>query len=142
MKVKGISANRRTTPPYIVRMQNEMLDYLCTYREIEDIPEAQDTLFSVYKQYQDNMNHADLRDFIITRRIGKQNYHKQCIAQAVVDTYKEHHVTIEPGMDAAFLVRDEKRLVVDPSWDAQGIDTRYYKRLLDKAYEEVTSMLP
>lgn len=142
MKVKGISANRRTTPPYIVRMQNEMLDYLCTYREIDDIADARDTLFSVYTQYLDTMNHADLRDFIITRRIGKQNYNKQCIAQAVVDKYKEHHVTIEPGMDAAFLVRDEKRLVVDPSWDAQGIDTQYYKRLLDKAYEEVVSMLP
>jgi len=40
------------------------------------------------------------------------------------------------------VVRDEKRLVVDPSWDAEGIDVRYYRRLLDKAYEEVIGMLP
>lgn len=142
MKVKGVSTNRRTTPPYVVRMQNEMFDILGTYQEIDDIPDARDTLYSVYRRYLDTMNHADLRDFIITRRIGKHTYNKQCIAQAVLDTYKEHHVTIEPGMDASFLVRDEKRLIVDPSWDAQGIDTRYYKRLLDKAYEEVVSMLP
>ena len=40
-------------------------------------------------------------------------------------------------MDAAFLVQDEKKLLVDPSWEPQGIDTRYYHGLLEKAYDEV-----
>ncbi|MDD3573933.1 MAG: hypothetical protein PHD71_02750 [Methanospirillum sp.] len=43
---------------------------------------------------------------------------------------------------AIYLVRDEKRLIVDPSWDAKEIDTQYYKLLLDKAYEEIVRMLP
>ncbi|OQB35912.1 MAG: DNA polymerase 1 [Euryarchaeota archaeon ADurb.Bin165] len=142
MKVKGVLANRRTTPPYVARMQNEMMEHLCTCQSIDDIPPELDHLSALYMQYLENLHSADVRDFVITRRIGRRNYNKRCIAQAVVDRYKEYNVSLEPGMDASFVVRDEKRLVVDPSWDAEGIDARYYRRLLDKAYEEVIGMLP
>ncbi len=142
MKIKGVLANRRTTPPYIVRMQNEMLEYLGTYQHSADLADAREELFSLYTHYKENLNHADLRDFIITRRIGRAQYNRHCIAQAVLDRYRDCNVPLEPGMDASFLVRDEKRLIVDPSWDPQGIDTQYYGRILDKAYEEVTCMLP
>lgn len=54
-----------------------------------------------------------------------------------IDTWKK-----KMEKKATYLVRDEKRLIVDPSWDAKEIDTQYYKLLLDKAYEEIVRMLP
>jgi DNA polymerase elongation subunit (family B) len=107
MKIKGVLANRRTTPPYIVRMQNEMLEYLGTYQHSADLADAREELFSLYTHYKENLNHADLRDFIITRRIGRAQYNRHCIAQAVLDRYRDCNVPLEPGMDASFLVRDE-----------------------------------
>lgn len=51
--------------------------------------------------------------------------------------YKSYGVELVPGMDASFIVRDEKGLKVDPAFDPKGADVKYYQRLLDKAWEEV-----
>ena len=40
-------------------------------------------------------------------------------------------------MDANFVVRDAARHIVDPEWNIRGIDVSYYRKLLDKAAEEI-----
>ncbi|MGV8110015.1 type B DNA-directed DNA polymerase [Methanospirillum sp.] len=138
MKMKGISINRRTTPPYIARMQTDMIEHLAQYQDARQLHHAREILHNLYTKYRHDLSSTDPEELIITRRIGKEKYKSHCIAQAVLDTYREYNVTIEPGMDASFLVRNEERLLVDPSWDPKGIDIRYYNRLLKKAYQEVS----
>lgn len=55
----------------------------------------------------------------------------------MIDAYRSSGVELVPGMDASYLVRDEKRLLVDPAFDPKGVDIKYYQRLLDRAWEEV-----
>ncbi len=141
IKMRGIAARRTDMPPYVRRMQQEMLDCLATVPGIDDISCAKPGIDSLYRQYFDGILDADLSDLVITRRIGRERYAKRCIAQAVLDRYREDGITIRPGMNASYLVRDEKHHEIDPSWDLTSIDAAYYRRLIDRAYGEVTYAL-
>jgi DNA polymerase I len=91
----------------------------------------------LYHQYREGVGGADISKLVITRRIGRETYQKRCIPQAVIDTYRAHGVDLVPGMDASYLVRDEKSLQVDPAFDPKWVDVKYYQRLIDKAWEDV-----
>lgn len=138
VKIKGISAGRKDVPAYVSGMQEKMIHLLGTCKMTHEFPEVRDEINRIYHEYRNGIIHADLKDLVITRRIGRERYASRCMAQAVLDRYRECGVEIRPGMDASYLVRDEARHIVDPSWEPQGVDTRYYQRLIDKAYQEVS----
>lgn len=140
-KIKGIAASRRNSPPYVARMQKDLITELATCKEIADFQLIKNNLKNIYASYSDNLGTTDIHDLIIKRRIGKKKYGKRCIAQAILDRYHHSGIELLPGMDAEYLVRDEKRLLVDPSWDPQGCDNQYYQRLLKKAYDEVMQVV-
>ncbi|PWR74943.1 type B DNA-directed DNA polymerase [Methanospirillum stamsii] len=140
VKIKGLSSNRRNVPPYVAQMQKELIEELATCTDFSQFHEVKENFEDIYSDYTSNLKNVDMQELIITRRIGREQYKKRCIAQAVLDRYRACGVDLKPGMDAAYLVRDEKKLLVDPSWEMQGFDTHYYKRLLEKAYDEVAGV--
>ncbi len=137
IKTRGIAARRRNTPPYIQKMQEEMITRMATVPEVEEMRGLLPELKILYHQYREGVGGADISKLVITRRIGRETYQKRCIPQAVIDTYRAHGVDLVPGMDASYLVRDEKSLQVDPAFDPKWVDVKYYQRLIDKAWEEV-----
>lgn len=137
MKTRGVAARRRNSPPYVQRMQAEMITLMAAESAVEEIARLWPDVRQIYHHYSDGINDADLADLVITRRIGREKYQKRCIPQAVIDTYRSYGVELVPGMDASYLVRDEKGLQVDPSFDPKGVDTSYYQRLIDRAWGEV-----
>lgn len=137
VKTRGVALRRRNTPPYIQRMQEEMITLMALESETEEISRLWPEVKQIYHSYSDGLSSAELSDMVITRRIGRERYQKRCIPQAVIDTYGSYGVELVPGMDASYLVRDEKRLKVDPSFDPKGVDISYYKRLIDRAWGEV-----
>ena len=78
-----------------------------------------------------------MAEMVITRRIGRETYKNRCIPQAVIDSYRSYGVELVPGMDASYVIRDEKGLLVDPAFNLKGVDVKYYQRLIDKAWEEI-----
>lgn len=137
IKARGIATRRRNTPRYIQRMQDEMLTLMAAESDIEDMYRLWPGIRDLYHRYSEGLSHADRTELVITRRIGREKYQKRCIPQAVIDTYRSHGVELIPGMDASYLVRDEKGLLVDPAFDPKGVDIRYYQRLIDRAWGEI-----
>ncbi|MDD1730343.1 MAG: type B DNA-directed DNA polymerase [Methanospirillum sp.] len=137
IKVRGIAARRRNTPRYIQRMQEEMFTLMASESRIADITRCWPEIREIYHRYSEGLKTADFEDLVIKRRIGREKYQKRCIPQAVINTYQSYGVDLAPGMDASFVVRDEKDLLVDPDFDPKGIDIRYYQRILDRAWKEV-----
>ena len=118
-------------------MQEEMLTLRASESEIERLGSLLPELKWIYQRYRDEIGTTPLKDLVITRRIGRERYQNKCIPQAVIDVYRMYGVELVPGMDASFIVRDEKGLKVDPAFDPKDADVQYYRRLLDKAWEEV-----
>jgi DNA polymerase I len=137
IKTRGVASRRRNTPPYVQRMQEEMIKLMATESDVDDISRLWQEVKQIYQHYSDEVSNADLSDLVITRRIGREKYQKRCIPQAVIDIYRSYGVELVPGMDASYLVRDEKGLQVDPSFDPKGADILYYQRLIDRAWREV-----
>ena len=137
IKARGVAARRRNTPRHIQRMQEEMFALMASEPCIEDIARCWPEMREIYHRYSEGLITADFEDLVIKRRIGREKYQKKCIPQAVINTYRSYGVELAPGMDASFVVRDEKGLQVDPAFDPKGIDIRYYQRLLDRAWAEV-----
>ncbi|PWR69844.1 type B DNA-directed DNA polymerase [Methanospirillum lacunae] len=137
IKARGVAARRRNTPAYIRQMQEAMLTLMAHEHEVNAIASHWSEVRDLYRQYSNGLRDADPRDLVIKRRIGKERYQNKCIPQAVIDVYRQYGVELVPGMDASFIVRDEKGLLVDPSFDPKGIDARYYQRLLDRAWKEI-----
>jgi len=46
-------------------------------------------------------------------------------------------ISLAPGMEIEYVVRDAKKWAVDPERDASGFDEIYYTNLLEKAWAEV-----
>jgi DNA polymerase I len=137
MKYRGVAARRRTSPPYVQQMQNEMFDLMATAKTIKELIRLQNDIRNIHSHYRNEISHADISELVITRRIGRDAYQNQCMAQAILMTYQTHGVYLKPGMDASYIVRDEKRIIADPAFDPQGADIGYYRKLIDKAFEEV-----
>ena len=137
IKYRGVAARRRTMPPYVQRMQQDLFALMATERDRDQLFRLHDEVRRLYRRYRDELPAADPADLVITRRIGRDSYQKHGIAQAVLDSYRAHGVELKPGMDASYLVRDEKKIIADPAFDPQGIDIGYYQRLVDNAWSEV-----
>ena len=137
IKMRGVAARRRNTPPYIKSMQKEMLTLMTGVPDIDDLERLWPDMREIYQRYREGVGYADLSDLVITRRIGREKYKNRCIPQAVIDTFRSQGIELVPGMDASYVVRDEKALQVDPAFDLKGMDMKYYQRLLDSAWEEV-----
>lgn len=137
IKMRGIAARRRDMPPYVRRMQEELLCMLAARRDGAEFFLVEDEAKELYRQYRDRLPVADLRDLVITRRIGREQYRNESVSQAVLRMYRDLGVELKPGMDASYLVMDEEKKLVCPSWDPVSIDQRYYRRLLDRAWKEV-----
>ena len=137
IKTRGVALRRRNTPPYVQQMQEKMIRLMATESEVDDFARLWPEVKQIYRSYYEGIGNADLSELVITRRIGRKKYQKRCIPQAVIDTYQLYDVELVPGMDASYLVRDEKGLQIDPSFDPKGVDISYYQRLVDRAWNEV-----
>lgn len=124
-------------PPYVRRMQDEMISLLCRQKTIAGILELEDTVRDIYNRYYEGATDTPEEEFILRRRIGQERYAKRCIAGTLIEACREDGIQISPGMDIPYVVRDAQRQVADPEWNMKSIDLNYYRGLIDKAYREI-----
>ena len=74
----------------------------------------------------------------INRRISRLTYAHRCIEGAAVQAYRDHGIGIAPGMKIQYVVTDARRYQVEPAWCAKSFDSGYYRKLIEKAYAEIT----
>ena len=64
------------------------------------------------------------------------NYSHRRKKASAVQAYVKQGISLAPGMEIGYMVKDAKRWEVDPERGASGFDSGYYRKLLEKAWEE------
>jgi DNA polymerase I len=138
IKVRGIAARRKDSPPYISKMQHDLLAVMGEAETPHELRSLEGHVQDLYHEYRKNLACAATHDLIIQRRISRLAYAHRCIEGAAVQAFRERGIEIAPGMKIGYVVRDARRWIVDPEWDVKAFDRGYYQGLLEKAWEEIS----
>jgi DNA polymerase I len=137
IKVRGIAARRHDTPDYVRRMQKDMLEIMSRAESVAELRELGGTVNGIYQRYCSGIWGADVQEFVISRRISRFTYAHRCLEASAVQAYRERGIGVAPGMKITYVVKDAKKYLVEPEWDASVVDAAYYRGLLDKAWAEI-----
>jgi DNA polymerase I len=138
VKIRGIMARKRDTPEYVKRMQLEMFDDLSRANCTEELHQVAPDARAVFERYVLKLEDADPRGFIMRRRIGRTRYEKRSLEASAVEAVRELGISHDPGVEVGYVVRDASTWAVSVEDDTSELDTGYYKKLLEKAWIEVS----
>jgi DNA polymerase I len=138
IKVRGIAARRHDTPTYVREMQRRMLDIMKHAATIAELREVKDEVAGIFREAIADLPEADPDQMSISRRISRLTYTHRGLESAAVQAYRDRAVTVAPGMKIRYVVTDASRYRVEPAWCADTFDPAFYRRLLDRAYTEIT----
>lgn len=125
----------------MLNSQQELFEVLGEARSLEDLRWIEPKAQAVRRKYVAELEQADVRELAIHRRVGRLNYSRRCAEGSAVQAHLKRGITLAPGMEIGYVVRDAKKWAVDPERDASGFDEVYYGKLLDKAWSEVAFAL-
>lgn len=137
MKIRGVMARKGDTPEYVRKMQQELFNVLGAARSQEELGKVESRAKEIYKSYMDGLADADARELAIRRRISRVSYSRRCAEGSAVAACQRQGVSLMPGMEIGYVVRDASCWAVDSEKDASEFDIGYYRKLLDKAWSEV-----
>ena len=132
VKLRGILARRGDTPEYIRRMQEELLEAIGQAKSCEELSLLGERAREIKNRYTTGLGQADPKDLAIHRRVSRINYSRRCAEGSAIKELKEQGITISPGEEISYVVRDANAWTVDTADKASDFDARYYSRLLDK----------
>lgn len=87
------------------------------------------------------MADVNAREMAIHRRVSRLNYSRRCAEASAVKAHLERGISLAPGMEIGYVVRDARKWTVDIERDASGFDAEYYEKLLNKAWDAITFAL-
>lgn len=137
VKVRGIAARRHDTPEFIRSMQQEMLTVMSHAATVAELDDVWETVRAIYRDAVDRLPFAPVQEMVISRRISRLTYARRCIEGAAVMACRKQGASVAPGMQIRYVVTDARRYQAEPVWSARTFDQQYYRRLLDKAWEEI-----
>ena len=79
-----------------------------------------------------------VRELAIHRRVSRLRYSPRCAEALAVQAHLRQGISLAPGMEIGYVVRDARKWEADPERTASGFDAGYYGKLLGKAWEEAT----
>jgi DNA polymerase I len=141
MKIRGVMARKGDTPEYVRRMQHELFDVLAIAKSREKLREVEPVAQAVRKKYMQGLDCVDVRELAIHRRLSRINYSRRCAEASAVQEYRRSGLSLVPGMEIGYVVKDAAKWEVDTEREASGFDAKYYGKLLEKAWEEVSLAL-
>lgn len=118
-------------------MQQELFEVLGEARSLEELSWLEPKAQEVRRKYIAELAQVDVRELAIHRRVSRLNYSRRCAEASAVQAHLKRGITLAPGMEIGYVVRDAKKWAVDTERDASGFDGAYYRMLLDKAWAEV-----
>ena len=134
-------ARKGDTPEYVRKMQEELFGVLSKAKSRRELREVEGLAQEVRKKYLQGINCADIRDLAIRRRLSRTHYSRRCAEASAVKAYQKRGISLAPGMEIGYVVRDAAKWEVDAEGDASKFDAVYYGKLLEKAWEEVAFAL-
>ncbi|MGD0951830.1 MAG: hypothetical protein ABR985_05475 [Methanotrichaceae archaeon] len=136
MKIRGVMARKGDTPEYVNKMQQEVFEVLAEAKSLKDLRRIEPKAREVYRRYMDDLEGADVKELAIHRRVSKLNYSHRCAEASAVQAHKKQGLSLAPGMEIGYVIRDARKWEVDPEKTASKFDTAYYRGLLQKAWKE------
>jgi DNA polymerase, archaea type len=141
MKIRGVMARKGNTPGYVRRMQQELFEVLTHARGKAELHIVEPLAQAIRDRYMQELVGADVKDLAIHRRSSRVSYSRRCAEASAVKAYQKRGLSLVPGMEIRYVVRDAKKWEVDTEKDASEFDARYYGKLLEKAWDELAFVL-
>jgi len=76
------------------------------------------------------------RESTIYARVSRLNYSRRCAEASAVQAHLQQGISLAPGMEIGYVIRDARKWEVDPERTASKFDATYYRGLLEKAWGE------
>lgn len=136
VKIRGVMARKGDTPEYVLKMQQELFEVLGEAKSREELRRVEPRAQEVYRRYMEGLADVDVRELAIHRRVSRLNYSRRCIEASAVKAHLRLGISLAPGMEIGYVVRDACKWEVETERDASGFDAGYYGKLLEKAWVE------
>ena len=122
------------------QLSQELFAVLAGARSLEDLRRIESKAREVYRRYSDELGGADVRVLAIHGRVSRLNYSRKCAEASAVQAHVKQGLSLAPGMEISYVVKDAKKWEVDPARTASEFDAGYskwlHKWLLEKAWGE------
>ena len=132
---------RRDTPEYVHRMQQELFEVLGQARSREELQGILPRAREIARRYRDGLEAAEVRELAIHLRVSRLRYSRRCVEASALQAHLRQGIPLAPGMEIGYVVRDARKWEADPERMARGFDAGYYRKLLEKAWEEAAFVL-
>jgi DNA polymerase I len=137
MKQRGIAARRGDTPACVREMQEKMLGLLCKAHDRAALQECREQVRQIYREAADGLADAPPASLAIRRQISRLRYARACPEASAVAACAAAGIDLSPGMEVSYVVADARTWEVELDWKATRVDLAHYRKLLEKAWEEV-----
>ena len=146
LKVRGLECRRHDTPPFVTRMQREVLAILAEARDFATYCDKLREAREVYQRYQDRLRDGSVaaEELVIRKRLTKApgNYQKNSSTAIAARQLDRAGVKLRPGENIEFIITDARSSLIDDRvrawtlWEGwRGYDVEAYGKALEKAFE-------
>jgi DNA polymerase, archaea type len=125
-KIRGVMAREGDTPEYVRRMQQDLFDVLAKARNREDLRRIEPMAQEIHARYMRELEDADVRELAIHRRLSRLNYSRRCAEASAVQEYRNRGLSLAPGMEIGYVVKDASSWEVYTERGASEFDFVYY----------------
>ena len=146
LKVRGLECRRHDTPPFVTRMQREVLAILAEARDFSTYCDKLHEAREVYERYQERLRDGSVaaEELVIRKRLTKApaSYQKNSSTAIAARQLDRAGVKLRPGENIEFIITDADSSLIDDRvrawtlWEGwRGYDVEAYGKALEKAFE-------
>jgi DNA polymerase-2 len=146
LKVRGLECRRHDTPPFVTRMQREVLAILAEARDFSTYCDKLHEAREVYERYQERLHDGTVpaEELVIRKRLTKApaSYQKNSSTAIAARQLDRAGVKLRPGENIEFIITDADSSLIDDRvrawtlWEGwRGYDVEAYGKALAKAFE-------
>jgi DNA polymerase-2 len=148
LKVRGLECRRHDTPPFIARMQREVLSILAEARDFTTYCTKLGEAREVYERYLARLRDGGVapEELVIRKRLTRapSGYQKNSSTAIAARQLDRAGVKLRPGENIEFIITDAGSTLTDDRvrawtmWEGwRGYDVEAYREALEKAFEPV-----
>jgi DNA polymerase-2 len=146
LKIRGLECRRHDTPPFIARMQREVLTILAEAHDFESYCGKLNEAREVYDRYRARLVEGTVlpEELIISKRLTRapSEYQKNSATAIAARQLERAGVTLRPGETIELIVTDASATLADDRvrawtlWESwRGYDIEAYREALEQAFQ-------
>jgi DNA polymerase elongation subunit (family B) len=148
LKVRGLECRRHDTPPFIARMQREVLAILAEAHDFAAYGAKLQEAREVYERYLARLRDGSVapEELVIRKRLTRApaSYQKNSVTAIAARQLDRAGVKLRPGENIELIITDADSTFIDDRvrawtlWEGwRGYDVEAYEEALEKAFEPV-----